>query len=150
MSILHKAYLFDFAGFRAELEDVLHDALERDDIEPLREFILRNRTALRDPYTGKVPLRQDWEGERASNPNVKRDVQWYAHRALLKYHDVTDDWGLDRGFEALSAYFESIPALAKHAGALICGFVFGPKGHRLDPGLMGTGLVPPEEARRRV
>ena len=148
MSISHKAYLFDFAGFRAELEDILYDALTRDDVAPLREFINRNRSAIRDPYTGAVPLRAEWEGERASNPNVGRDVQWYAHRALLKYYDVTDDWGLDYGFDALSAYFESVPALAKHTGALICGFLFGPKGRRLDPGLMGTGLVPPAEVRR--
>lgn len=137
MSIDHKAYLFQYDEFHQELADLLHRALESGEVEPLREFINFHRPALTDPWM-EGPLEEDWEDEHRQN----LDIQLYADVALTKYYDLTDNLGLSYGFDALGVYLNAIPSLARHADSLICGALFGPKGKRLDPGRMGTGLLP--------
>ena len=141
MSISHKAYLFRSDDFESELLDILYDALSRDDVEPLRAFIQEHRSTLTDLWTAE-PLSEDWEARYLNDPNRKRDVQTYANVALTRYFDLTDDRGLDRGFDALGAYLHSVPEWDEDAETLICGYLFGPEGRRLDPGRMGTGILP--------
>jgi hypothetical protein len=168
MSISHKAYLFDVKRFEEELAKILYRALETDDAEPLRQFILRNRRSLRSLWTAQ-PLNEETDGtflleylggsidaatgefreDPALNANRPLRVQRCADLALTKHYDLLDDgWGLDYGFDALGYYFESVPRLRPQTGALIGGYLFGPRGKRLDPGFMGTGLVSVEQVKK--
>jgi hypothetical protein len=145
MSICHKAYLFRFDEFEAELSDILYDALGSGDVEPLRAFIHQHRAALTDLWTAE-PLPESWEDRFLNDPNRKGDVQAYADVALTKYYNLTEDWGLIYQFDALGAYLKSVPEWEDDGDTLICGYLFGPGGKRLDPGRMGTGIVPTAEA----
>jgi hypothetical protein len=142
MSIDHKAYLFRHDEFQAELAVPLRRALQTGKVHALRDFINRHRASLTDLGMG-APLAEDWE-EAAAEP----DVQHYADLALTRYYDLTDSQGLSYGFDALSAYLHTVPRLARYADDLICGRLFGPRGKRLDPGRMGTGLLSPAQAGR--
>lgn len=139
----HKAYLFRYDQFQQELAGSLQRSLQTDEVGPLRRFINRYRASLTDQETEEA-LAEDWEEVYGAPP----DVQQYADLALTRYFDVNENLGLGHGFDALSAYLRSVASLSGQAGALICGERFGPKGQRLDPGQMGTGLVSPEEAAR--
>jgi hypothetical protein len=143
MSIDHKAYLFRYDQFQEELADLVLRSLRTGELGPLRTFINRHRASLTDHAT-EEPLADDWEEEYGQEP----DVQRYADLALTRYYDLTDNLGLGYGFDALLAYLRTVSRLARHADGLICGSLFGPKGKRLDPGRMGTGLVSPPEAAR--
>jgi hypothetical protein len=143
MSIDHKAYLFQYDAFQEELADLLHRALQTGEVGRLHEFLNRHRTSLTDQAT-QEPLAEDWEEEYGQQP----DVQQYADLALTRYYEVSDNLGLSHGFDALGVYLGTVSPLARHADQLICGKLFGPKGRRLDPGRMGTGLVSSSEAAR--
>jgi hypothetical protein len=143
MSIDHKAYLFQYDKFQEELADALYRSLQTGIVLPLRVFINGHRGSLTDLATAKR-LGKDWEQKYCRD----EDVQSYADLALTRYYDLTASLGLCYGFDALAVYLRSLPSLARHAGRLIGGRLFGPKGKRLDPGRMGTGLLSPAEAAR--
>jgi hypothetical protein len=143
MSIDHKAYLFQYDKFQDELADTLYRSLQTGIVLPLRDFINRHRDSLTDAATAKR-LGEDWEQKYGRDA----DVQRYADLALNRYYDLTASLGLGYGFDALAVYLRSVPSLARHAECLIGGRLFGPKGKRLDPGLMGTGLLSPAEVAR--
>jgi hypothetical protein len=145
MSISHKAYLFDHAEFSRELSEPLFTALASGDIQSLREFIERFRPRLTDPMTGESTA-EDWE----TSYRHQSDVQQYADLALTKYYDPESNLGLDYGFDALGSFLEAVPKVRRVAGPLICGYLFGPKGRRLDPGYMGTGLLSSADVRRQL
>jgi hypothetical protein len=67
--------------------------------------------------------------------------------ALTDYYDPNENLGLGYGFDALGSYLRTVPRLGEYADALICGYLFGPKGCRLDPWKMGMGLVNWEQVR---
>lgn len=136
MSIDHKAYLFRHDEFQRELAPLLYGSLKAGDVGPLRDFVNAHQESLTDPAT-EESLADDWEQLLADHP----DVQWYADLALTRYYDLTDNLGLSRGFDALGSFFRSLPELGPNSDRLFCGWLFGPKGKRLDPGRMGTGLV---------
>lgn len=136
MSISHKAYLFDYARFDAELAVSLYTALEADSVTDLRRFINEHRMSLID-FGTEQPPGPDWE----SSIDPAYRVQQYADLALTRYYGTGDDRGLGHRFDALGAYLDTVTAWGKNPGALICGWLFGPPGRRLDPGSMGTGLV---------
>jgi hypothetical protein len=142
MSIDHKAYLFRYDEFQEELADLLYRCLRTGKIDSLRGFINANRAALTDLATA-MPLTENWQ-ERVREMNV----QYYADLALTKYYDLTASLGLSHGFIALGAYLRSVARLSRYADDLICGRFFGPRGKRLDPGNMGTGLASAKEAAR--
>lgn len=147
MSISHKAYPFDQDAFSRELSAILYAALETDNVDPLRAFINANHASMTDD--DREPLAAGWE-PRPDEPNARRGVQVYADLALSRYLDRDDgvDWGLGRDFEALGRYFRSIPKLRQIEGALICGYLFGPRGRRLDLGMQATGLVSTVQTRQ--
>jgi hypothetical protein len=142
MSICHKAWLFDYDSFDAEFADLLYEALESDDIGPVAAFIDRHHALMTD-FGSEERLLADWASGLES-----ADVQSLADLAMTKYYDVRAENGLAHGFDALSAYLETVGALRGDADALLYGYLFGPEGRRLDPGLMGTGLVSRREACR--
>jgi hypothetical protein len=143
MSIDHKAYLFRYDEFRKELADVLYQALQTEIAHPLRAFVSRYHSSMTDLATAKS-LGEDWEEKWGH----EADVQCYADLALTRYYDLTGSLGLSYGFIALAAYLRSLPTFAQYTDCLIGGRLFGPKGKRLDPGQMGTGLLSPEEVAR--
>jgi hypothetical protein len=145
MSIVHKAYLFDFRGFERELAGIVYEALKRDDVRRLRTFIQRHRAELTD-FSTEEPPGEDWEERILSEGGG--NTQWYADLALTRFYDFTDDLGLGYGFDALHAFLRTVPTVGDSADDLICGRVFGPKGQRLDPGAMGTGLLSPEDVKQ--
>lgn len=148
MSISHKAWPFDETRFQAELAPILYAALQDGDEIKLRAFIYTHRDSMTDLWDNE-PLRDDWETSR-EEPNACLGVQCLADIALSRYHDREDEWGLRHDFDALGAYFDSIPALRTLPGALICGYLFGPRGKRLDPGYQGTGIVSVAQAREHL
>jgi hypothetical protein len=139
MSISHKAWLFDHAAFEAELALVLRMALQTDEPEALAAFLDRHHAALTDLETEEA-LPADWATGRE-----EADVQALADLALTKFYTPSDERGLGEGFDALHAYLGAVPGMRPLRAALICGKLFGPKGRRLDPGCMGTGLLSPAE-----
>jgi hypothetical protein len=140
MSIDHKAYLFRHTEFQKELGPLLYRALKTGKVTSLRQFIHGYRDSLTDLGTGK-PLPEDWE----EKIGREQEVQRYADLALTRYYNLTENLGLSYGFDALGAFLQTIPALGPNADRFICGNLFGPKGKRLDPGFMGTGLVAPPQ-----
>lgn len=60
MSLEHKAFVFDFYGFRGELKPILESSLLSGDISSLYEFIIANKDILVDPYQGET-LDESWE-----------------------------------------------------------------------------------------
>ncbi len=147
MSIDHKAYLFRFGDFEAELADVLYEALASDSVRGLREFINEYHGEMIDPET-EEPYGSDWEQAFIAGLTPSEAVQVYGDIALTKYYDLTDIRGLSYGFDALGEYLRTVPHLSDVADLLICGYLFGPKGRRFDPGYMGTGMLPADEVVR--
>lgn len=138
VSIDHKVYLFRYSEFQSELADLLYHALETDEVGNLRGFINSERSLLTEHVT-EEPLVEDWE------VGFEPDVQRYADIALTKYYNLAEDLGLGYSFDVLGAYLNIVSELAGQSNVLICGRLFGPKGKRLDPGYMGTGLLPPDD-----
>ena len=136
MSISHKAWLFDHSAFTKELAGTLELALVTGSGEVLERFIERNRSSLCCPEA-EEPLGPDWREDVDLG-----DVQALADIALTRYYDLADEQGLGQLFDAVYVYLRSVPALGECAELLIGGELFGPAGDRLDPGRMGTGLVP--------
>jgi hypothetical protein len=160
MSIEHRAYLLDYHAFAEELEETLTTALEELSISGLRTWIDERRALLRTPYRG-TPLPVNWWEELESS---LRDYDAYfddvERRALMRIQRLAkicigrytedENLGLSYGFDALCAYLESIPTVARIANELICGTLFGPSGRRLDLGALGTGFVLPGKAERML
>src|SRR5256885_898845 len=77
----HKAFLFAYDSFNAELRPVLEHALRSRDYGPLVSFISDNLADLRDPYEGR-PLGADWEAMIETH-----DAHQYGDFSLTKYYD---------------------------------------------------------------
>lgn len=160
MSIEHRAYLFDYQAFAEELEETLTTALEDLSISGLRGWIDERRALLRMPHAG-TPLPVNWWEALESSlrdydayfDDVERRIliriQRLAKICLGRYTEE-ENLGLSYGFDALGAYLESIPTVARMANELICGTLFGPPGRRLDLSALGTGLVLPGKAERML
>ena len=135
MSISHKAWLFDYNAFADELAGTLDLALVSGSGEVLERFIARNLASLANPETEEA-LEPDWRDGVDLD-----DVQALADIALTRYYDLTDEQGFGGTFDALYVYLRSVPTLGECAELLIGGELVGPAGNRLDPGLMGTGML---------
>jgi len=133
----HKAFRFDWAAFEQELLPTLERALATDDIDELRDFIVRNRSHITDPYEGDA-LTDDWEHALES-----RDAHEYADYALTKYYDPVDEHGVEN-WVTLS---DGLPAEAAQA---LLGITVGPEGNRFDPGKMGSYFKDHEMTRRAL
>jgi hypothetical protein len=128
MSFSHKAYVFDYDAFAAELLPIVARALEAANGNALAAFIDEQRTALVDPDSHEA-LDANW---RRKLPG--QDVDAYADLALTKYYDPSDDIGFGNDWQEVSDAIArlDLPATLLLGAALQRGGVF------LDPGKMGT------------
>jgi hypothetical protein len=135
----HKAFLFDWSAFEAELLPPIETALTLDDASGLVQFITANLTVLRDPYEGE-PLAIGWHNLLSTG-----DVQQCADFALTKYYDPTADIGLGESWITLH---ELIGREIAAPISPLLGRTIGPKGHPFDPGRMGSYFQDPQDVRR--
>ncbi len=140
MSMEHKAFVFDFNGFDAELRPTLEDALLRQDPTALVAFISEHAASLADPYEGE-PLAHDWKQvlERA-------DVQEYGDFALTKFYRPAEDVGLGQGWEEaqrllLDRTGRAMAVLGRSVGSPTAVF---------DPGRMGAYFQSEEDVRTHL
>lgn len=132
MSMSHKAFVFAFDDFEAELRSILELALSRNDPSVLRDFIVVHRESLVDPYEGNE-LEENWE----SLLEI-RNVQEYGDFALTKYYDPLDDVGLGDRWEKVG------DALEAHGinENVVLGRAVGRPDALFDPGRMGSYFQP--------
>ena len=144
MSILHKAWPFDYDAFERELAAILFAALETDDVAPLRAFINEHYASMWGGRHAKT-LGPDWEESliaEAERPEHRQYlVQWYGDLAITRYYHDDEEMGLDYAWDVLHAYLRTVPAVRAWANELIRGFPFGPEDRLFDPGRQGTGFL---------
>jgi hypothetical protein len=126
MSMSHKAFAFNWAGFERELAPLLLSALTQNKTEALIEFANAQRESLVDPYTGS-PLEDDWR----ENLEVG-DVQEIGDFVLTKYYDPSADFGLGSEWQTLEA------KLSPSGKQALLGKPFGRPDRYFDPGRMGS------------
>lgn len=128
MSMLHRAFAFDYAAFHDQLRPLLLRALETDDRSELCGFIDANLKLLVDPYEGE-PLAKNWQALLESG-----DVQELGDFALTKYYDGDLDIGLDADWEAIGELLEKWGS----SMALTLGTPLGTLEAPFDPGRQGA------------
>ena len=136
MSMMHKAYAFDWFAFaRDELHDILLDALASGDTNGLIRYIEANRYHLKDRYEGG-PLSDNWNWK---NELENFDVQEFADFALTRFYDPMEDYGL------VYDYLDLAKHLAEADLTALLGTPFGPHGAYFDPGHQGSYFQTPQE-----
>jgi hypothetical protein len=128
----HKAYVFDWSAFDAELGIVLYAALETGDCTELAAFIDAERNRLTDPNEGD-PLPDDWRA---------LVYTWDAHQlgdfAMTAYYRVRGAEGL--GYAWAEVYDRATPTLL----SAVLGAPFGPPSTPFDPGKYGSYFQTPQ------
>jgi hypothetical protein len=140
MSSEHKAFVFDYLNFEAELKDILEDALVNGDTSYLKQYITENFVYLKDPYEGDR-LNDDWE----SMLEV-RDPHQYGDFALTKFYDPLDDIGLGYDWGAIQDLLSSKP----ECKVIILGLRIGSDNNYFDPGKLGSYFQSPVEVKRNL
>jgi hypothetical protein len=130
MSMPHKAFEFDHAGFESELAPVLRSALETGETGGLVEFINANLPQLMHPFDQRV-LDASWED--GVDP---RDAHGYGEYALTKYYDPLADFGLDCEWQFVDEILEK--ELGDSVPSPVLGEAFGPETNYFDPGKIGS------------
>ena len=138
MSMAHKAFAFDWRAFEESLLPIIESALCVGEGEVVKEWCVRNRALLVDPYEGQ-PLPEDWE----SHLEVG-DVQELADYALTAFYDPCDDLGLGDVWLALDERVD--PAIS----VALLGEAVGPAHTLFDPGRMGSYFVRPDQVKAVV
>lgn len=129
MSLEHKAFVFDFYGFRGELKPILESSLRSGDISSLIEFVIANKDILVDPYQGEA-LDENWEAMIED-----RDAHQYGDFALTKYYSPLEDQGLGVEWEGLQ---ELMPNSANVSFSPFLGAPIVVGEEIFDPGKMGA------------
>ena len=141
MSMIHKAYAFDWSAFaRDELHDILLDALSSGDTNGLIRYIEANRHRLKDRYEGG-PLSDNWNWK---NELENFDVQEFADFALTRFYDPMEDYGLEYDYVDLAKHLPEANLTA------LLGTPFGPPGAYFDPGRQGSYFQTPQEVVRSL
>jgi hypothetical protein len=125
----HKAFLFDFRRFEAELLPILENALATGDCDELIAFVRENVASLADPYEGQ-PLAADWEAM-----IVAPDPHQCGDFALTKFYDPTDDIRLGPSWAEVQ---EQIASSGGFTWSPILGRSVGPAENPFDPGKLGS------------
>lgn len=133
----HKAFRFDIVAFDAEFREILVRALDTRAVANLRDFILKWRDYLTDPYEG-LPLSQDWESELEF-----QDVDSYADICITKYYSPILDIGLGHDWLAVQ---EKVSRRFPNAGSMFGEALCGDR-ICFDPGKMGSYFMCPDEVR---
>jgi len=128
MSMLHRAFAFDYAAFHDQLRPLLLRALETDDGSGLGAFIDANLNLLVDPYEGE-PLAKNWRALLESG-----DVQELGDFALTKYYDGDLDIGLDVDWKAIGELLDK----SGSSRAITLGAPLGTPEAPFDPGRQGA------------
>lgn len=129
MSMDHKAFVFDTAGFEQHLRPLLETALASGNLSGLHTFILENFASLTDPNEG-TPLMDDWDAVLGST-----DAQQLGDVALTRFYDPLQNLGLGPHWAALHDLLAlRWPELAP----AVLGSVIGPPENLFDPGKMGS------------
>lgn len=132
MSMEHKGFVFDTEKFHAEIEPVMRAAV--GDMEIARQFISDHCDELQSPYTGER-LDEGWEEEFADlSLQVCFDIM------LTACYDVEEDLGLGYMWDAVSGLIAELDVFEDPEVALL-GREVDLDGVRVDPGMMGLGLV---------
>lgn len=135
MTMVHKAYAFDWLAFERELLGVFDRAMATKDPAELHRFIDARREWLKDPFEGN-PLTDEW-WQREVDP---ADVHQVGEVALTRYFDPTEDWGLQ------SQWIHLDRRLPEQARAAVLGQPIGPPDDPFDPGKQGTYFQTPAQA----
>ncbi|MEI8197241.1 MAG: hypothetical protein WCI73_15190, partial [Phycisphaerae bacterium] len=126
MSFSHKAFVFDWRQFNAELAKPLAESLRDGNTKRLIAFGERHLRLLRDPYEGLM-LPTNW-GEQLS----EADIQEVADYVLTKFYNPTEDGGIG------DAWLDIEVQLHADEREALLGMPFGEKTHVFDPGRMGS------------
>lgn len=132
MSMVHKAFLFDYEAFERELKGILERSLASGVNEELVRFIHDHRSQLTDPYEER-PLPASWE--ESVSP---KDAHQYGYVALTKFYDLTgpqSEIGLWYDWEPI---YDVLEQESKGLESAILGRAVGPPSNFFDPGKMGT------------
>jgi len=124
----HKAFAFDYAGFQRELLPLLAKALANDSSQALIAFIKAEPASFRDPYEGE-PLEDNWESLMETN-----DIHQYGDVALTKYYNPGADIGLGSKWEAIRLVLEN----ELGTSAPVLGYPIAAEGRVFDPGKSGS------------
>jgi hypothetical protein len=133
MSMQHKAFVFNYGRFQAELASVLYTALETDSVNQLISFIAAHQKELCTPAEGE-PLSSGWESELRTAA-----VDRAGAVALTAYYDPLNDIGLQYRWQELRSLLPD--------STILFGVPFGPAQHLFDPGKMGAWFQYPELVR---
>lgn len=138
MSMVHKAYAFDWDRFAAELLGILMEALETNDPSCLLQDIDAHRAHLTDPYEGQ-PLPEDWRSRLEVG-----DIEELSDYALTRFYNPNQDCGLSEAWLILSDH------LPESVQTALLGSPIGPSGRPFDPGRMGSYFQTPAQARQSL
>jgi hypothetical protein len=136
MTMLHKAFVFDWGTFETELLPILTAALSEGSIEQLVGFINHDLSSVVDPYEGE-PLSEDWF--HVLNSSDVHDVGDYA---LTKYYDPLEDGGVGQ------AWLKLTDVLSEECQYALLGKLIGPTSNLFDPGKMGSYFQTAEMVRQ--
>lgn len=129
MSMEHKAFVFDYSAFTAEIGQILYQALSSNEVSLLIDSIEKNLSALSIPYSGE-PLDSNWR-----NLIETGDAHEYGDFLITKFYSPQVDIGLGEIWnEVHLALEECFPEQTE----ILLGSAFGPESNYFDPGKMGS------------
>jgi hypothetical protein len=137
MALEHKAFIFDYSSFQAELQPLLEEALRSGEVFALVDFINKNLPALSDPYEGERLTSGWW------SLLEEKDAHQYGDFALTKYYDPQADIGLGRRWETTEAALVQAFGSAK----ALLGSPLGTPGNLFDTGKAGAYFQTAEEVQ---
>ena len=131
----HRAFLFDYARFTAELEPMLDEALRTGHLKRLARHLDEVEAELSDPEEGE-PFEGGWRTWLESG-----DVHELGDIALTRFYDPGDDLGLgDDWLGARDALVSRLDTTFPVLGRFI-----GPADRPFDPGRMGSYVQSPSD-----
>ncbi len=136
MSMEHKAFVFDTEMFHAKIEPVMKESINHPEVA--RQYISANYEQLQSPYTGEM-LEENWEEE-----FDELTLQVYFDILLTACYDVEDDCGLGYLWDAVNGIVGALDAFEEPQMAVL-GRNVVINGVKVDPGMMGLGLVESHE-----
>jgi hypothetical protein len=138
MAVEHRAFLFDWDTFNADLRVILEPALFSGDVEELVAFVRLHLVDLRDPYKGD-PIDGTWQSQLRFH-----DAQEIGDWALTNYYDPRRDVGLGIESDRLVGLYDAFGINPSFHMVPILGAILGPDDNPFDPGRLGSYFQTPE------
>jgi hypothetical protein len=139
MSMVHKAFVFDYEAFHAELAPILAEAMDMRKVDELAAFIDDNLASLWD-LENDTRLDKSWRIQL-----TETSVDELGDLALTKYYNPIELVGLEYDWRRLWKLLEPLKL-----GNLIFGKMFTTKYSGFDPGQMGTYFQSPEQVKENL